>query len=98
MRIVCPYCGERPLDEFAYFGDANVERPDPARPDALAAFVDTVYLRDNPAGRNLRSQPPLLLAALEVPHPNLGSGMGQPLRLTNKNVGHPDGRSHQPLR
>ena len=52
MRIVCPYCGERPLDEFAYFGDANVERPDPARPDALAAFVDTVYLRDNPAGRH----------------------------------------------
>ena len=27
MRINCPYCGERALDEFTYRGDANVSRP-----------------------------------------------------------------------
>ena len=51
MRITCPHCGNRSLDEFVYLGDASVERPDPARPDALSAFVEYVYQRDNPAGR-----------------------------------------------
>ena len=50
MRIGCPYCGERGSEEFSYFGDATPERPDPARPDAAAAFHAYVYLRDNPAG------------------------------------------------
>jgi sarcosine oxidase subunit delta len=51
MRIDCPYCGERDAHEFAYLGDASVERPDPARPDAAEAFYEYVYLRDNPAGQ-----------------------------------------------
>jgi sarcosine oxidase subunit delta len=50
MRIPCPHCGERGHDEFAYYGDANLRRPDPARPDAEAIFCEYVYLRDNPAG------------------------------------------------
>ncbi|GLK78384.1 sarcosine oxidase subunit delta [Methylopila turkensis] len=50
MRIPCPYCGVRGLDEFAYLGDATLIRPDPAAPGAEAAFHDYVYLRDNPAG------------------------------------------------
>jgi methylglutamate dehydrogenase subunit B len=50
MRIACPHCGPRDAREFAYLGDADVERPDPAAPDALARFTDYVYLRDNPAG------------------------------------------------
>jgi sarcosine oxidase subunit delta len=55
MRIDCCYCGVRGNEEFAYLGDANVERPDadPARPldDAVwQRWVDYVYLRDNPAG------------------------------------------------
>ena len=50
MRIACPYCGLRGVDEFSYLGDATVTRPDPAAPDAAAAFADYVYLRDNPAG------------------------------------------------
>ena len=50
MRISCPYCGPRSNDEFTYLGDATVERPDPAAPDAAATFYDYVYLRDNPSG------------------------------------------------
>lgn len=53
MRINCPYCGERSLDEFAYYGDATLQRPDAHAPDAqdaLARFTDYVYLRDNPMG------------------------------------------------
>jgi len=48
MRVRCPYCGDRPIDEFVQLGAA-----DPVRPPAdagLDAFVDYVYLRDNPAG------------------------------------------------
>ena len=26
MRITCPYCGERALEEFTYRGDATVKR------------------------------------------------------------------------
>lgn len=50
MRIACPHCGPRDLREFSYLGDATLARPEPAAPDALARFVDYVYLRDNPAG------------------------------------------------
>jgi sarcosine oxidase subunit delta len=50
MRIKCPYCGERDAREFSYRGAAGSNRPDPAAPDAAAAFYDYVYLRDNPAG------------------------------------------------
>ena len=50
MRIQCPFCGERDISEFAYLGDANFTRPDPAAADAPARFFEEVYLRDNPAG------------------------------------------------
>jgi len=50
MRIACPHCGSRDLREFTYYGDARVERPDPAAADALDCFTEYVYLRDNPAG------------------------------------------------
>ena len=50
MRIDCPYCGSRDGHEFTYLGDATLTRPDPAAPDAVDAFHDYVYLRDNPAG------------------------------------------------
>ena len=48
MRIPCPYCGTRSLEEFSYRGDATVRRPAPDAPET--AWVDYVYLRDNPAG------------------------------------------------
>jgi len=50
MRIRCPFCGERDLEEFSIRGAAPAARPDPDGPHALAAFYDYVYLRDNPAG------------------------------------------------
>ncbi|MBS0958988.1 MULTISPECIES: sarcosine oxidase subunit delta [Acetobacter] len=48
MRITCPHCGSRGLEEFTYRGDATVRRPAPDAPHD--AWVDYVYLRDNPAG------------------------------------------------
>lgn len=48
MRISCPLCGERPLEEFVYRGDATVKRPDETAP--IADWVSYVYLRDNPKG------------------------------------------------
>jgi heterotetrameric sarcosine oxidase delta subunit len=50
MRITCPFCGERGNEEFAYRGDATVQRPSVHGPEAQSAWVDYVYIRDNPAG------------------------------------------------
>jgi sarcosine oxidase subunit delta len=50
MRINCPHCGERALDEFAYHGDASVTRPNPAAPVAEEAFYAYAYERRNVAG------------------------------------------------
>ena len=48
MRLTCPFCGNRSIAEFSYQGDATLTRPGSnAEP---AAWVDYVYLRDNPAG------------------------------------------------
>lgn len=50
MRIACPFCGERGIEEFSYCYDATPRRPDADAPqDAWVAYV---YLRDNPAGRH----------------------------------------------
>jgi methylglutamate dehydrogenase subunit B len=48
MLIKCPYCGERPLEEFAILGDAAPVRP---AGDDVEAWHDYVYLRDNLKGR-----------------------------------------------
>lgn len=51
MLIPHPLLGLRDAQEFTYLGDASMlNRPDPDAPDAMAAFCDYVYLRDNPAG------------------------------------------------
>jgi sarcosine oxidase subunit delta len=50
MRIKCPHCGERSLDEFLYHGDATVVRPDPRSPSAMADFVAYAFERTNVAG------------------------------------------------
>jgi len=52
MRINCPYCGNRDVAEFSSMGEETVRRPDPEQADAQTAFVDYVYLRENPAGPN----------------------------------------------
>ena len=54
MRIACPHCGTRGLDEFVYLGDATPTRPDADADaaDALERFTAYAYERDNPAGRH----------------------------------------------
>jgi heterotetrameric sarcosine oxidase delta subunit len=51
LLIPCPFCGPRDHVEFSYGGDATVTRPDPSAPDA--AWIDYIYLRDNPKGPHL---------------------------------------------
>jgi len=48
MRLNCPFCGNRSIEEFSYFGDATLQRPT-AEADP-SAWVNYVYLRKNPAG------------------------------------------------
>jgi heterotetrameric sarcosine oxidase delta subunit len=48
MRIVCPHCGERPVDEFVSHGAAGLKRPNASA--SMSDWVDYVYLRDNIAG------------------------------------------------
>ena len=50
MRIPCPWCGPRALDEFEYGGDASKKRPAGKRQGDHDAWMDYVYYRDNPAG------------------------------------------------
>ncbi len=50
MRISCPYCGERGLEEYSYLGDATVTRPRDGGGAGGDAWNDYVYLRDNPSG------------------------------------------------
>jgi heterotetrameric sarcosine oxidase delta subunit len=49
LRIDCPYCGLRDHDEFSYFGDATKTYP-PLGVQFQAAWVEAVYMRDNPPG------------------------------------------------
>jgi sarcosine oxidase subunit delta len=48
MRLPCPFCGDRGIEEFSYAGDATLKRP--AQDAATACWVDYVYMRNNPAG------------------------------------------------
>ncbi len=50
MRINCPCCGERGLDEFVYQGDATIARPDALAQSAMADFVGYVFERTNTPG------------------------------------------------
>ncbi len=50
MRIGCPFCGARGLQEFLYHGDAAVRRPADGGAAVTQDWVDYVYFRDNPDG------------------------------------------------
>jgi sarcosine oxidase subunit delta len=52
MRIPCPHCGPRGHEEFAYLGDATVQRPTDGGATPTAAWTDYVYLRDNKNGQH----------------------------------------------
>jgi heterotetrameric sarcosine oxidase delta subunit len=45
--LSCPYCGPRPVDEFACFGEVTKR---PAVSPTLRELTDYVYFRDNVAG------------------------------------------------
>ena len=50
LLILCPWCGERPENEFHYGGEAHIARPhDPASLDDQA-WADFLYMRTNPKG------------------------------------------------
>ncbi|WP_407695468.1 sarcosine oxidase subunit delta [Siculibacillus lacustris] len=49
ILISCPWCGDRDQTEFAYGGDATVQRPAPDDADPTRWF-DYVHTRDNPRG------------------------------------------------
>lgn len=48
MRLPCPWCGDRDLNEFGYGGDATLQRPADDAP--MKEWVDYVFFRDNPRG------------------------------------------------
>jgi sarcosine oxidase subunit delta len=50
LLIPCPWCGERPENEFHYGGQAHIVRP--AEPESLddAEWAEFLYMRDNPKG------------------------------------------------
>lgn len=51
MIINHPLLGPRDAEEFTYLGDASlIDRPDWEADNALEAFHDYAYLRDNPSG------------------------------------------------
>ncbi len=50
MRITCPHCGQRGLEEFAFHGDASMMRPRDGGAAPTDEWTDYVYLRDNPDG------------------------------------------------
>ncbi|RFB79368.1 sarcosine oxidase subunit delta [Methylovirgula sp. 4M-Z18] len=57
MRITCPHCGARSHQEFTYFGDADVARPNtaldaPLDGDVLEDWMNYVYLRKNSPGEH----------------------------------------------
>ena len=53
MIITHPLLGPRDAAEFTYLGDASlIDRPDGMTDDALQAFINYAYLRDNVAGNH----------------------------------------------
>ena len=50
MKINCPCCGVRSIEEFSYLGDATLQRPETGGSKPTEEWVGYVYLRDNPRG------------------------------------------------
>jgi methylglutamate dehydrogenase subunit B len=51
MLIKCPHCGQRPVEEFVFLGDAAPTRPKSNEPSSMEAWYEYVFVRDNPKGR-----------------------------------------------
>jgi|TARA_B100000214_G_C23452532_1_gene394440 heterotetrameric sarcosine oxidase delta subunit len=50
LHIKCPYCGMRAQKEFAYGGDASVQRPKLNSEISNKDWDDFVYMRKSPRG------------------------------------------------
>jgi sarcosine oxidase subunit delta len=50
MRITCPHCGPRGLEEFLFTGDATVKRPTDGGAAPTQEWTDYVYMRENGNG------------------------------------------------
>ncbi|MDD2703878.1 MAG: sarcosine oxidase subunit delta [Acidocella sp.] len=50
MRIPCPHCGTRGVEEFLYTSDASVTRPQDGGAVPTQEWIDYVYIRDNLKG------------------------------------------------
>jgi heterotetrameric sarcosine oxidase delta subunit len=50
MRINCPHCGERSVEEFIAHGPAGLVRPEHS--DKAEDWFAYVYIRDNPMGEH----------------------------------------------
>ena len=48
----CPHCGLREQTEFTYGGDAGVTRPAAPEDADDGAWIEYLYLRDNPKGEH----------------------------------------------
>jgi len=50
LIVTCPWCGEREVTEFAYGGQAHIQRPQ--HPEQLSdeEWGDYIFFRDNPRG------------------------------------------------
>jgi heterotetrameric sarcosine oxidase delta subunit len=53
LLIPCPCCGPRAEDEFAYGGDASIERPRHPSEGSDAEWLRYLYMRPNPRGRHM---------------------------------------------
>jgi sarcosine oxidase, subunit delta len=53
LLIPCPWCGNRPENEFRYAGPADAARPADPASVSDAAWIAYLYLRDNLRGRHI---------------------------------------------
>lgn len=53
LRIDCPFCGLRDHAEFRYGGDATIIYP--PLEAAVEVWIEAVFWRENPCGRQLES-------------------------------------------
>ncbi len=50
LLIPCPWCGQRDETEFAYGGEAHIQRPKSPESLSDAEWADYLYMRKNPKG------------------------------------------------
>lgn len=50
LRLPCPYCGLREIDEFAGGDEAHILRPVDPSATTDAQWADMLYYRENPRG------------------------------------------------